>query len=61
MVYTCARCLFTFERSGNVDLCPDCGSPNVCHATDDEVAEHKRNKEQSELVEDVEQPHKSRR
>ena len=50
MIYTPARCLFTFGRSGEISACPDCGSPNLRHSTDDEIAEYERNKAQSEGI-----------
>lgn len=41
-IYVCGKCLFCFERKGDVDVCPDCGLMFVRDATDDEILEHKR-------------------
>jgi len=48
-VYVCAnrKCLFTFERTGSVEVCPDCGHINVRYANDDEVEEYRKNREES--------------
>ena len=43
VVYMCMKCQFCFERSGEVDLCPDCGAMNVRETTDKEAAEYRRN------------------
>ena len=40
VVYICAKCLFSFERLGEVESCPDCGSVNIRHATDEEQSEY---------------------
>jgi len=48
MIYVCAKCLFAFERSGAVENCPDCGSPNIRHADEVEKAEYKKNREQQD-------------
>ena len=45
-MYVCAKCKFAFERRGDVDACPDCGHPNVKHASDKEVEEYLRNREE---------------
>ena len=42
-VYIC-KCLFCFERSGEIESCEDCGSISVRLATDEEAAEYARNK-----------------
>ena len=42
VVYICAKCLFSFERIGSVDTCPDCGSVNIRQATDEEKSEYLR-------------------
>ncbi|GHU79644.1 hypothetical protein FACS1894191_2910 [Clostridia bacterium] len=46
-IYTCGKCLFTFERRGEVDSCPDCGHSNVRLATEEEITEYKRNREET--------------
>jgi len=43
-VYICYKCVFCFERSGDVEACPTCGRPSVRDATDDEAAEYLRKK-----------------
>ena len=45
MVYTCGVCRFTFERSGEVDACPDCGKPVIRTATAEEIAEYRQNRQ----------------
>ena len=44
--YTCDSCLFSFERRGPVDSCPDCGRGNVREATVEEQAEVIRNRKE---------------
>ena len=48
-VYICTnqKCLFTFERTGPVDACPDCGSVNVRFADDGEIKEYRRNRDEA--------------
>ena len=46
-VYVCAKCRFAFERKGEVERCEDCGHVNVRYATDKEVAEYLRNREET--------------
>ena len=41
-VYICTKCLFCFERSGEVEICEECGHPNVRYATEKEIAEYLR-------------------
>jgi predicted nucleic acid-binding Zn-ribbon protein len=53
-VYIC-KCLFCFERTGDISACPDCGSASIRYATDEETAEYRRNKEQ-EAEPDYERP-----
>jgi rRNA maturation endonuclease Nob1 len=36
MIYICDKCLFIFERVGEVDSCPDCGGPDIREATETE-------------------------
>ena len=50
MVYCCEnpKCLFMFERTGDVENCPDCASPRVRHAKADEEVEYLARKEQAE-------------
>ena len=36
MIYYCEICRFIFERTGEVDACPDCGKPSVREATSKE-------------------------
>ena len=45
-VYTCSKCKFTFERSGTIDLCPDCGSENVRTATEEEKQGYQENRDE---------------
>jgi len=47
MVYLCSKCLFAFERLSEVEQCPDCAGENVRVATEDEVAEYKRNQSEN--------------
>jgi hypothetical protein len=42
--YTCEKCLFSFERRGPVEACPDCGRENLRDATTEEIAELKNNR-----------------
>ncbi len=46
-VYICSKCLFCFERTGEVETCPDCGAASVRFATDEESAEYRKNREES--------------
>jgi len=46
-IYTCGKCLFCFERAGEVEICPDCAAANIRLATDEEAAEYERNKAES--------------
>ncbi len=41
-VYICSKCLFTFERRGPVENCPDCGAVNVRFASNAEKDEYLR-------------------
>jgi len=43
-VYTCCKCLFCFERTGEVEECPDCAKKSIRYATEDEIAEYRQNK-----------------
>lgn len=43
-IYQCDACKFTFERAGDVEACPDCGSNSVRDATASEQADYKRMK-----------------
>ena len=45
MIYTCDKCLFTFERVGALITCPDCGKETIREATDAEKEEFRRNLE----------------
>ena len=47
-IYICEKCKFSFERSGIVEECPDCGRSFVREATEDEAAEHQKNKTEFE-------------
>ena len=47
-VYICSKCKFCFERAGEVSACADCGHINVRLANDDEIAEYRRNKAESD-------------
>jgi hypothetical protein len=51
-VYVCTnrKCLFTFERAGRVDICEDCGGTNVRNASESEIQEYLRNREESENI-----------
>ena len=42
MIYTCQRCKFTFERTGDIGTCPDCGKDSISPATDEEIADFQR-------------------
>jgi len=42
IIYCCDKCLFTFERAGSVDSCPDCGYREVRPANEDEQAQYFR-------------------
>ena len=48
-VYTCGKCLFCFERKGEVEACPDCAHLFVREANEDEIAEYLQNHEMAEL------------
>jgi len=50
MIYCCEKCRFIFSRSGEVENCPDCASPNVRHADEEETAEYKQRLEQPEKI-----------
>ncbi|MEG0109444.1 MAG: hypothetical protein RR705_11455, partial [Lachnospiraceae bacterium] len=41
VIYKCTNkiCNFIFSRAGEVDCCPDCGSPKIRAATADEQKE----------------------
>jgi len=43
MIYTCDKCLFTFERDSEVDTCPDCGKAAVRAADENEKDEFQKN------------------
>lgn len=45
MIYTCDKCLFTFERVGEVTTCPGCGKETIHEATDSEKADFRKNLE----------------
>ena len=49
-VYVCTnrKCQFVFERTGTVDICEDCGSANIRNATEAEIQEYLRNREEAE-------------
>jgi rubrerythrin len=49
-VYVCSKCLFSFERAGNVENCPDCGAENVRFATEAEKAEYQRVREELRVI-----------
>ncbi|WP_312158802.1 hypothetical protein [Oscillibacter sp.] len=53
MIYTCQRCRFTFERTGAVETCPDCGKDSIRPATDEEIADFKK------YAKEFQQPSKS--
>jgi rubrerythrin len=40
MIYVCDACRFVFERTGEPDACPDCESPAVREASEEERAEY---------------------
>lgn len=42
MIYYCDKCRFLFSRSGEVDACVDCGSPNIHQANEEQVEEYKK-------------------
>jgi rRNA maturation endonuclease Nob1 len=48
MIYICDKCLFIFERVGEVDSCPDCGIPNIREATEMEKEEFAETRAESE-------------
>ncbi len=45
-VYICSKCQFAFERTGNVETCPDCGAMSVRYATEAEKSEYMRIREE---------------
>ena len=51
MICTCNNCHFTFERTGLVDACPDCGKMVIREATDDEKDEYISNRANREFDE----------
>ncbi|MDR1321480.1 MAG: hypothetical protein LBK56_08675 [Gracilibacteraceae bacterium] len=50
MIYTCDKCRFIFERTGQVDSCPNCGKPSIREATPDEREEFKKNRAEAKQV-----------
>lgn len=50
MIYYCEKCRFLFSRSGEVDGCVDCGSPNVRQADEAEANEYKQRLEQTDRL-----------
>lgn len=50
MVYYCEKCRFLFSRSSSVDACPDCGSPRIRFADEEEIAEYDKRREQPEKI-----------
>ena len=48
IVYICEKCRFSFERSGEVDVCPDCGCGFVREASDCEIMQHIKNRSETE-------------
>lgn len=42
-IYIC-KCLFCFERTSAVEICPDCGGMCVREANSEEAAEYRRNR-----------------
>ena len=44
MLYTCNHCLFTFNRTKNIETCPDCGKADIREATEKEKNEYKKNR-----------------
>lgn len=57
-IYVCAKCLFCFERAGNIESCPDCASMSVRLADSEEEAEYRRNR--AELSGSMEREQKER-
>lgn len=47
MIYKCEQenCGFVFERIGEIDSCPDCGSHKIRFANEDERKEYLQNKQ----------------
>ena len=43
-VYICGKCLFLFERTGEVQACPDCGRLNIRYASDEDASEYLKNR-----------------
>ena len=50
MIYYCEKCRFLFSRSGEVENCPDCGSPRIRFAGEEEIAEYKKRLDQPEKI-----------
>jgi rRNA maturation endonuclease Nob1 len=48
MIYICDKCLFIFERVGEVAACPDCGKPDIREATEAEKGEFTETRAESE-------------
>ena len=44
--YTCGKCRFTFERTGEVDSCSDCAHFHVREATGEETSQFLHNQAQ---------------
>ena len=40
LIYKCSKCLYLFERIGEVDRCPDCGSVNFTEAGPNDQQEY---------------------
>jgi uncharacterized Zn finger protein (UPF0148 family) len=55
-VYLCSKCLFAFERTGQVENCPDCGNINVREADAKETAEYRRIREELRAARGEKQP-----
>lgn len=43
-VFTCNKCLYTFEDISIPERCPDCGKIAVRIATEEEIKEYRQNK-----------------
>ena len=47
-IYVCSKCQFAFERRGEIQNCPDCGSENIRAADENEINDYNKNREEFE-------------
>lgn len=47
--FTCDNCKYTFHFDLEENTCPDCGSKNIRRATENEIKEHEKFKEETDF------------